>query len=343
MVDALCQEIVMRQDFLADDVETIYFGGGTPSLLSGDDLRRIIDTAAAHHTIKSDVELTIEANPEDLNGEYLQEIKQIGVNRLSIGIQSFLQSDLDLMNRAHNVEQSHAAIKQAQDAGIHNISIDLMFGLVSSDLDAWLTNVQQAIDHKPYHISCYNLTIEEQTAYAHWIKKEKIALPHEDVQYEQFLKAHEILTNHGYDHYEISNYARPGHVSRHNTSYWERSAYLGIGPAAHSYRDGTRLWNVSDNQRYVKSINNGIIPSQSEQLSETDQYNEFVMLSLRKKQGVSRLDLSQLSPHLQDHFLATANNLKAENRILNDNDRWYLPVSMWYQSDAISAELFYDD
>lgn len=343
MVNAICQELIIRKDFTSESLQTVYFGGGTPSLLNASQMGQIMDTITSHYTLSDDVEITLEANPEDLTTDRVGELVSMGINRLSIGIQSFIEEDLRLMNRAHSNEQSHAAIVNAIQGGITNLSIDLMFGLVGSDNDSWHYNLEKALSYSPGHISCYNLTIEEQTAFDHWIKKKKITLPHEDIQYEQFLLAHDILTASGYDHYEISNYALPGAKSKHNTSYWNQATYLGVGPAAHSYKEATRYWNVADNQKYLKSIETDQLPIESEILSLKDIYNETIMLALRTSDGLSSDSIGRFPTPIREHFEKTIRKLTYHEKVIHDNDRWHLPVSSWYQSDAISSELFYSD
>lgn len=341
LVASLLREIELTKGYLGEHhLSSIYFGGGTPSLLSHTELSSIFSKLREHYTWDEHTEITLEANPEDLNQDYCQILREVGVNRLSIGIQSFDQSDLTFMNRAHNAEQSVLALQNASNAGFDNYSIDLMFGLVDSTLQSWEENIRMALSFTPKHLSCYNLTIEEQTAFAKWQKESKIETPLEEVQFEQFMLADTLLTNAGYQHYEISNYATPDYLAVHNTNYWRRAEYLGIGPAAHSYNGTSRRGNISNNAAYINSLSNDQLNYRLENLSEKDQYNETVMLGLRTQWGITGDTIHKFSPHIIEHFRVTTKELIEAGLLYTEGTSVRLPLDKWYSSDDISAQLF---
>lgn len=341
LLSALLKEVELSYGFLSDTrLESIYFGGGTPSLMSGEELESILKKLSDYYQWDRSCEITLEVNPEDLNKEYLRMLKRIGVNRLSIGIQSFKDQDLLLMNRAHNASQSKKALDFVTSSEINSFSIDLMFGLVNSTIETWGENIESALSYHPSHISCYNLTIEEQTAFDKWHRQGKIKTPQEDVQFQQFKLAHDMLDAAGYDHYEISNYARDGFIAVHNTNYWKKEKYLGLGPSAHSYNGSERRWNIAHNPKYIKAISEGILPVENEKLGEKEKFNEFIMLSLRTKWGIEKNQLKQFSPNIQAHFLTKISDLIETNVVQTDNERYYLSVDRWYLSDDISSHFF---
>ncbi|MBV8254924.1 MAG: radical SAM family heme chaperone HemW [Chitinophaga sp.] len=286
MVKSILQEITLRQDYLGNDtIHTVYFGGGTPSLLSKEELQAILDKLREHFNIAPDAEITLEANPDDLSMEKLQELKSLGINRLSIGVQSFHEPDLQWMNRAHNSTQAKECIIQAKAAGFNNITIDLIYGGPGLSDEGWKENVELAISLGIPHLSCYALTVEPGTALDSFIRKKKM----EAVDPERAARHFEMLMTWmeaaGYEHYEISNFALPGWHSQHNSSYWKGLSYLGLGPSAHSFNRHSRQWNVANNALYIKSISAGKIPFELETLSVEMQFNEYIMTSLRTKAG----------------------------------------------------------
>lgn len=341
LVASLLKEIELTTGYLTEGhLSSIYFGGGTPSLLSHGELDSILKKLREHYTWDEHTEITLEANPEDLDMAYCQILREVGINRLSIGVQSFDQSDLTFMNRAHNAEQSMLALRNASNAGFDNYSIDLMFGLVDSTLQSWEENIRKALSFAPKHLSCYNLTIEEQTAFAKWQREAKIETPLEEVQFEQFMLADSLLTNAGYRHYEISNYAWPDKLAVHNTNYWKGAEYLGIGPAAHSYNGQSRRGNISNNAAYIKSLTNNELNYSLENLSEKDQYNEAVMLGLRTQWGITDKTISKFSPQITEHYHTLSNQLIEGGLLYAEGTSVRLPLEKWYSSDDISAQLF---
>ena len=295
MVNALIKEIVLRNDYLPDrKIDTIYFGGGTPSLLSAAELMLIFDKLKELYNIIPNAEVTLEANPDDLTKEYIHQLSNTPVNRLSIGIQSFNDDDLRWMNRTHTSETAVQSVMNAAEVGFENISIDLIYGLPNNSLAVWQENVKQAMSLPVTHLSCYCLTVEPRTTLAHHIKIGKSSAVDDDQSSEQFIWLMEFAAQHGYEHYEISNFCKPGHYSIHNTSYWQGLPYLGIGPSAHSYDGSSRQWNISNNPLYIKQDPEGPLLFTKEILSANDKFNEYVMISLRTSKGI---DLNYLSEH----------------------------------------------
>jgi len=339
LVAALLSEIEQRKDYLEDEViQTIYFGGGTPSLLQIEDFRSLIDKITTLFKVEGNAEITIEVNPDDIDEEKLKEWKSAGINRLSIGIQSFFNEDLQWMNRAHNAEQAVSSLQSAKRF-FDNISIDLIYGTPFLTNEKWKQNVETAISFNIPHLSCYALTVESKTPLYKLIKQQKVENIDPDKQSEQFLLLMQWLEEAGYDHYEISNFAKPGSRSRHNSSYWSGEKYLGIGPSAHSFDGKSRQWNVSNNNIYIDSISKGIIPFEKEILSETQKLNEYIMTSLRTEQG---LDLKLIfgSASLELH----AASRKFINRELMFEEDHHLKLTKQGKllADGIAAELFFE-
>ncbi len=288
MVHAIQQELSLQKNYLAGEpLSTIYFGGGTPSLLSAIELSQILGTIRNHFPVEVDSEITLEANPEDLTPEYLQAIQALGINRLSIGIQSFQDRNLTFLNRNHDVLQAKKAIRDAQAIGLTNISIDLIYGLPENSLTDLQADILQAVETGVNHISAYSLTVEPKTVFGHQKKQGTFPEVSESHMASCFEFTHEVLEKQGFEAYETSNFAKNGHFSRHNTSYWNQENYLGIGPAAHSFNQGSRQWNIANNATYVKQIAQGVIPAEIEILSPADQLNELMMTKFRTKTGVS--------------------------------------------------------
>jgi len=286
LLEALVQELRLRKDYLEHkNLDSIYFGGGTPSLLSAQELDIILEEIAVHFSINEKAEITLEANPDDLELQKLRDYKALGLNRLSIGIQSFGEQDLKFMNRVHNSQQGIAAIEMVQQAGFENFSIDLIYGTPGMKDSQWLENLNKTFELQIPHVSAYCLTVEPKTALAHNIAKGDI----QDVDEEQAARQFEMLMTemelHGYVHYEISNFCKPGFKANHNSSYWIGEPYLGIGPSAHSYNGSSRQWNVSNNSQYQKAIQSDDVPAEIEELNSKQRFNEYLMCSLRTMEG----------------------------------------------------------
>ena len=284
---ALVAEIKLQKKYLTTPIETIYFGGGTPSLLKKAELEMIIEVLKANFNLASHFEFTIEANPDDINPVIAADWLALGVNRLSIGIQSFQAGSLAWMNRAHTVEQSHEAIKIVQAAGFKDISADLIYGTPHLSDENLMADIATLIQYKVNHISCYALTVEEKTALFSMIAKKQIEDIDTTKQARQFEIMVDALTAAGFEHYEISNFAMPNGRSKHNSNYWNQVPYLGLGPAAHSYNGNQRQWNIANNQLYFQSIKNKLVPFELENLSLDQKFNEYMMIALRKSEGFS--------------------------------------------------------
>lgn len=302
MIQAICKEIVAQKDYLKGaELQTIYFGGGTPSLLSASELEAIFDAIRSCHSIAFHAEITLEANPEDLTSAYCEMIASKGINRLSIGIQSFQEKNLVLMNRNHQASHSIQAIQNAQKAGINNISIDLIYGIPSNTEADLEEDLAMATSLGVQHISAYSLTVEPKTVFG--VQKKKgifVEIP-DSAMANAFNQVRTYLESKGYEGYETSNFAMEGHYSAHNSSYWQQEPYLGIGPSAHSFNGHSRQWNVSNNTKYISS---GIALAEKEELSPADQYNEYLMVRLRTKWGINlvyvRKTLAQLGLNYPD-------------------------------------------
>ncbi|MDB5086946.1 MAG: coproporphyrinogen oxidase [Mucilaginibacter sp.] len=275
-----------------DTIETIYFGGGTPSLLSANELNLLIGTITSLHTVSADAEITIEANPDDLDKTKLQALRQTDINRFSIGIQSFFDDDLEWMNRVHRAGEAEASVKRAQDTGFENITVDLIYGYPLLNDTKWKHNLDKVFELDIPHVSSYSMTVEPQTALASFIKKKKQAAMDDQQSAEQFILLMDAMQTHGFEHYEISNFCKPGHYSKHNSNYWKGIKYLGIGPSAHSYNGETRQWNIANNAKYMQALEKAEIPAETELLTETDRLNEYIMTSMRTMWG---LDLKKLN------------------------------------------------
>lgn len=287
MLEALSEEVMLRSSYLPDNVvHSIYFGGGTPSILEADDIQRLIDRVAMHFEIAPDAEITLEANPDDLNTQKVAALRHTAINRFSIGIQSFFEEDLRWMNRAHHAQEAEASLKRVQDAGFENITCDLIYGFPLLTDEKWQANIAMLTTNQIPHISSYAMTVEERTALDYMIRKGKTVPLNEEQSATQFEILMEILLEKGYEHYEISNFSLPGMYAKHNTNYWRGQHYLGIGPSAHSFNGHSRSWNIANNMRYIEDIQRGQPPLQSETLSSTDQVNEYVMTSLRTMWGM---------------------------------------------------------
>ena len=342
LIRALLKEIELRSSNLDNEtIETIYFGGGTPSLLSIDDINLILSSLNENYNISDSAEISFEANPDDITIEKLDGWKNAGINRLSIGIQSFIERDLKWMNRAHNASQAVSCIQLAKQAGFNNFSIDLIFGVPRLSNNEWQKNVQTAIDLQVPHISSYALTVEPKTALQKMIALKKKENVNTDIQADQFHILMRKMNEAGYEHYEISNFARPGFRSQHNSSYWQGEKYIGIGPSAHSYNGKERMWNNANNALYIQSLQQDIIPSEKEILSESQKLNEYVMTSLRTMEGMDLLFIEnnfskkgrERIENLFNQKIKKENYFISSNKIILTNDGKLF-------ADAIAVELF---
>jgi oxygen-independent coproporphyrinogen-3 oxidase len=342
LVDALCREIDLRQEYLKDEkISTIYFGGGTPSILNYSELEKISNKVKEHFEIAPNAEITLEANPDDLTLEKIKELKKAGINRLSIGIQSFFDEDLITMNRSHTASQAIAAVQNAKSGGINNISIDLIYGLPNLTKEKWAYNLEQAFKLDVLHLSAYCLTIEAKTAFNHFLKKGKITLPQEPETIGQFELLMLEAEKHNFIHYEISNFCKDGLQSKHNSSYWTNEFYLGIGPSAHSYNGISRQFNVANNAKYIKGINAGSPEVEIEILTEENKFNEYIMTRLRTAWGVSPGFISNgFGEETLNIFLSGAEPYISSGHLQWKQDSLILTQKGKLLADKIASDLF---
>jgi len=345
-VAALLKEIDFQKEYLVNEpVETIYFGGGTPSLLTETELNDIFQKLQSAFSIHQNAEVTLEANPDDIDSEKLLQWKTAGVNRLSIGVQSFFEEDLSWMNRAHNAQQSLDSIKNAQDKGFENITMDLIYGLPEMTNEHWKTNVEKAVSLNVPHLSCYALTVEPKTALQNLIIKKKAHNIEPDKQAEQFLLLMDWLNKAGYEHYEISNFAKPGKRSRHNSSYWEGKNYLGLGPSAHSYNGISRQWNIANNGIYIKSLlREDKMNFEKEELSQTQRLNEYIMTSLRTIEGCDLNFIEEnFGENVKNRIMKDSQKYLTRKLITGDKSRLTLTREGKLLADGIAADLFFEN
>lgn len=338
---ALLKEIELQQLYLAGEtVETIYFGGGTPSLLSIDELQTILDTLARHFIIDPGAEITLEANPDDINEAALLQWKQAGINRLSIGVQSFFEEDLQWMNRAHTAQQALGNLQLALQH-FSNLTIDLIYGTPTLSDERWRQNVQQAVELGIPHLSCYALTVEPKTVLDTMIRKHQVSNVQPDDQARQFLLLMDWTAAAGYEHYEISNFALPGHRSRHNSSYWQGKKYLGLGPSAHSFNGLGRQWNIANNALYIQSLKQGTVPFEVETLTPNQRLNEYIMTSLRTMEGLSLDHVQQLSGDKMSQTLRVNSHKYIQQELLHEKDgKLILTKQGKLFADGIAGDLF---
>ena len=341
MLQSIQQEIIMRtKEYQGQQIATIYFGGGTPSVLNTEEIDLLIQTVYDHYEIEKDPEITLEANPDDLSTKKLQELANSRVNRLSIGIQSFFDEDLTLMNRAHNAKQAKASLREATEL-FDNISIDLIYGIPNADHKRWQKNIKTALSFNIPHISSYALTVEPRTALKKFIEKGIVPDVDDEIAEEQFQMLCSSLEKAGFVHYEISNFGKPGYFSRNNTAYWQGKTYMGIGPSAHSFNGTQRSWNIANNTKYIQAINKGELPQEVETLSQRDRYNEYVMTGLRTMWGVSLKRVSEEFGHyFHDYLLQQAEQHLADRFLFQDGDTLLVTKKGKFLSDGLAADLF---
>lgn len=343
MVHSIVKEISHRKDYLTNkELTSIYFGGGTPSILQDKHLSEIFNSIHRHFDLSKEAEITFEVNPEDINLSKLEFWYSLGINRLSIGIQSFYQQDLKWMNRIHSVDQSTQALDLVDSFGKMEYSLDLIFGSDTTTNEMWKENLRLATERKPSHISCYALTVEDNTALDHMIKKgSKKESPQEKVK-DQFYMAREFLMAAGYEHYEISNYSLPGKNATHNSNYWKSIEYLGIGPSAHSYNKESRSWNLANNAHYLSAIEENKNAEVIELLSDSDKYNEFIMTRLRTKWGIKQSNLENLfSQKFVKHFETEAQILLNQSLLVEEEGTFTLSEKALIIADTVASDLFY--
>ena len=342
MIAAIEKEIELSKGMPAELIQTIYFGGGTPSIVDPHLIKKILDKIDEVYEVSPEAEITLEANPDDITLENATAWKAMGINRFSIGIQSFFEEDLTWMNRAHDAQQSRKCIEIIRQVGFDNFSIDLIYGTPGQSMERWIKNLDIAFSYQVPHLSCYALTVEEGTALHHMIETRKKQQVDADEQSLRFEKLVEKTNEAGYRHYEISNFAIPGKESKHNKSYWEGALYQGFGPAAHSFDGKSRRWNVSNNMEYVLSIENNKLPFEIELLSEADQLNEYIMTSLRCDTGINKEFLVQhWGEEKMLHIRKEITKSVAEGRLVEDEKHIKLSASGKFFADGIAASLFF--
>jgi oxygen-independent coproporphyrinogen-3 oxidase len=342
MLQALIKEIDLQKNYLGgENIETIYFGGGTPSLLSATEISLITDAIGHSHSITSNAEITLEANPDDLDQKRVNALRQTPVNRFSIGIQSFFDEDLLWMNRAHRAAEAEASVKRAQDAGFENLTVDLIYGYpLLTDLK-WQQNIDKIFALQVPHVSAYSLTIEPRTALAAFIKNKKQPPVNDEQSAEQFVMLMDAMKAKGFEHYEISNFALPGQYSRHNTNYWKGVKYLGIGPSAHSYNGDRRQWSIANNAQYLQALANHTIPAEIEELTQENRLNEYIMTSLRTMWGLDLNKLETIAPGALASLLKGTEQFIAKNWLIRNKDIFILTTTGKLYADHIAAELFF--
>ncbi|GAA0711920.1 radical SAM family heme chaperone HemW [Aquimarina litoralis] len=342
MVFALCNEIKLRRSEIDDYqvIETIYFGGGTPSILTVPALKFIIDTIYENYLVSDNVEITVEANPDDLTESYVKAIASTEVNRLSIGIQSFFDEDLKLMNRAHNANEASKSISLVKEY-FDNFSIDLIYGIPGMSTDRWKENLKMALDTKAPHISSYALTVEPKTALASFVEKGIIAPVEDELAQEHFGILVDTMEQAGFEYYEFSNFGKQGYFSKNNTAYWQGKHYLGIGPSAHSYNGNERSWNINNNTKYIKALQENELPKEVEKLTTTDKYNEYVMTGLRTIWGVSLKKVENtFGITYKEYLLKQAKKHIEEHLLFLDDDTLSVTKKGKFLSDGIASDLF---
>jgi len=341
MLECMLKELEMRKEELSNvQVHSIYFGGGTPSLLTPKEIGEFIEAVNRIFSVSTRPEITLEMNPDDYTNDLFSELKSAGVNRLSIGVQSFYEKELKMMNRAHSVDQVHQVLKAATQA-FDNFSLDLIYGMPYSTLSSWTENLARALSYAPPHISSYALTVEPKTLLAHKVAKNEIVLLEEEKVAAQFDQLVDVLERAGYEHYELSNFGKPNYHSVNNSSYWKGDAYLGIGPSAHSFDGRQRSWNIAKNPTYIKSIQNNTLSITRETLSKIDHYNEYIMTRLRTQEGVQ---LSEISARFGARFVALLEEMSEEplqNRFLFwDGDALKVTRKGKFLVDGLASDLF---
>lgn len=340
LVNALKTELSLRKVELTNTVECIYFGGGTPSLLSAEELNSLIETVYTNYNVSETPEITLEANPDDLTKDKITELGKSKINRLSIGIQSFFEDDLKLMNRAHNAKEALQCIEFSKTE-FDNISIDLIYGIPGMTTQKWKENLNIALQLDIPHISSYALTVEPNTALKRFIEKGVMPPVDDDLAKQHFDILVETLQQAGYSNYEFSNFGKQGYHSKNNTAYWTGKSYLGIGPSAHSYNGKQRSWNINNNPKYIKSIQQGIIPNEVETLSVTDRYNEYVMTGLRTIWGISLSKIEkEFGLNFKTYVLQQAKNFIEDHLLFLDGDTIVVTKKGKFLSDGIASELF---
>mgnify|MGYP001181419898 FL=1 len=341
MLKSMRKEIKDRKDDLKKKVSSIYFGGGTPSILSILEINNFLKDIHRFYLVNPDAEITIECNPDDLTARTLLSYKKMGINRLSIGVQSFDDTDLKFMNRSHNSKEAIKSVELAKEIGFNNITIDLIYGLPNQTLKDWESNLETMFDLGVQHFSAYSLTIEEKTALYHLIKSKKTTALADEKIIKQFNLLQKKAEERGFIHYEISNFAKEGYFSKHNTAYWKANHYIGIGPSAHSYNGNSRRWNTYSNKKYISNITTNTIYFNQEHLSTEEQYNEYIFISLRAIWGAdSNVIKERHGCEFEAHFLKEVEKWKIKECIISNSTIYTLTSKGKIIADTIASDLF---
>jgi oxygen-independent coproporphyrinogen-3 oxidase len=342
MLKAIETEVRARSNYLeGETLHTVYFGGGTPSLVNPDAIARLITVIRENYELDANAEISLEANPDDLNGNYLSALRQVGINRLSIGIQSFDDHTLKFMNRRHDSAQAKACLQLARTAGFDNLNLDLIYGLPGQDVEKWRDTINTALSFRPEHLAAYHLSYEPGTVLEYRTRKGKITPVDEEISLAHFRVLLETMENHGYQHYEISNFALPGRISQHNSAYWTGEKYLGVGPSAHSYNRKSRYWNLAKNSSYIREIMAGRSAGEEEILDEKTRLNEYLMTSLRTKRGVDMEYLQrEWGEKIYRQILKLAEPFIQGKRLIVEDNRLVLSLEGMFIADYIIGGLF---
>jgi len=338
MVDAIISELKIRdQELHGKTIKTIYIGGGTPSVLTQGQLESLIETVSAHYQLSADLEITFEGNPDDLDRKYLQLLHEVGITRLSIGVQSFDESELKWMNRNHSASESRLILDLLENEFDYDYSADLIFGIPISEPDRWYRNLEIITQYRVPHLSCYNLTVEPGTALHHLVSKGKSKTTNDRVSSDLFLGTSNYLERQAYEHYEVSNFAKDGKYSLHNTGYWFGNSYLGVGPGAHSYNGKKRAWNITSNAQYLEALGKSKLNQEVEELTAIDRFNEGIMTGLRTQWGVSMEVFSDKAElYLAEAYCDDGLANIIENRLI-------LTAKGRLQCDNLSSQLFREE
>jgi len=341
LLSCLIKELEIRRTELENkQVESVYFGGGTPSLLTSIEITALLDTIGSNYMLIDTPEITLEANPDDLDYVKLVDLKNAGINRLSIGIQSFYNDDLKVMNRAHNAHEAHKSLNEASKH-FSNITIDLIYGIPGMSVDKWRSNLEQTFNYEVSHISSYALTVEPKTALANFIEKGKYPHVDDELALKHFQELVALTNEKGYIHYEISNFGKEGFFSKHNSNYWKGIPYLGIGPSAHSYNGDQRSWNINNNSKYIEAISNDQLPQQNEVLSINDRFNELLLIGLRTIWGIDLKAIElQFGVAYVDHLKFSGEALIEQEMIQLNNGILTLTNKGKFLADGIASQLF---
>ncbi|MEX1188438.1 MAG: radical SAM family heme chaperone HemW [Bacteroidia bacterium] len=341
LFDSLLKEIRLRRDEIPQNISSIYLGGGTPSLLKIEQLNKLFDCIHANFFVENNAEITLEANPDDLTKQYLRELKKTSVNRLSIGIQSFYESDLKFMNRAHTKTEAELCTMQAAEAGFNNLSIDLIYSTPGLSNEAWRNNLIKASQLPVNHLSCYSLTVEENTPLFKQINQGKVSAPQEENAATHFEILQQLAPELGFEHYEISNLAKPGYQAKHNSDYWSGKSYLGIGPSAHSFTNRNRRVNIANNNRYIKDLLTGDCQHEDEKIDASTRYNELILTGFRTLKGISIEEILSLGYSYLPYFKEKLKNHPNRDSIKLDASTIRLLPSKWLLADGIASDFFY--